>query len=146
MRRDPNAINESGEASMNIQVSWYDESRTILCFACVADWDWEDFHRAIEEGYHMMGEVDHQVHMVIDMGRFGQLPKGNAMVHFRQVMGTAQSQSNRGYVVMTNPNAFGRALANTFMRVYRKEEAGRWTRFVSTFEEALTFLSELVPE
>ena len=130
---------------MTINVSWRDETETVIQYTCASAWDWTDLHQAVKGSADLMDTVDHVVHQVIDLGGYSQLPKGNALGHFRLVMQVSMGHANSGHVIMTNPNAFGRALANTFMRIYRKEGIADRFHFVGTLDEAQALLEDLIP-
>ena len=117
---------------MVIEVGWQDETRRVIRYSCISAWDWPDLHQAVKDSVTLMGTVDYPVQQVIDLGVYTQLPKGNALGHFRLVMQVSMGHANSGHVIMTNPNPFGRAMASTFMRIYSTEGiAGRF-HFVGT--------------
>ena len=129
-----------------IKVDWQDETRTVIRYRCASAWDWPDLHQAVKDSISLMDSVDHAVHQVIDLGAYNQLPKGNALGQFRLVMKVSMEHPNSGHVIMTNPNAFGRALAGTFMRIYSRDEIASRFHFVETLEDAQTLLAERIPK
>lgn len=129
---------------MAIEAGWMDETRTVIRYRCVSAWDWTDLHQAVKDSVALMDTVDHEVHQVIDLGTYTQLPKGNALGHFRLVMQVSMGHPHSGHVIMTNPNAFGRVLASTFMRIYSKDGIAARFHFVATLDEAQALLAELV--
>lgn len=128
---------------MAIEVGWSDETQTVIQYRCVSAWDWPDLHQAVGQSVALMDTVDHVVHQVIDLGAYTQLPQGNALGQFRLVMKVSMEHPNSGHVIMTNPNAFGRALASAFMRIYARHDVADRVHFVDSMEAAQGLLASL---
>ena len=51
---------------MPIQVSWGNEQKTYTIFKFEGKWTWDEYHRAVAEGYALVKDVPYNVNILIE--------------------------------------------------------------------------------
>lgn len=122
---------------MPIQVSWGNEQKTYTIFKFVGKWTWDEYHRAVAEGYSLVKDVPYTVNILIDMMECRLFPQ-NLLSHF----GSSMSQPPKAFdlAVIATSSRFIEVLAATIEKLYGKDK----TRFkvARSMEQAHKMLAE----
>lgn len=71
---------------MPINVYWDTVDKTVLYVKLALPWDWNDFHKAVEEAMIMLnGAIDTRVFLV-DVRDAGDLPPAGFLIHSRRAL------------------------------------------------------------
>lgn len=105
---------------MSSSADWVSPEHNRLLLQFEGQFDWPEFHTAIQQAHRMIMSVPQPVDLII-VDKAG-LPKGNALAHFREAF--KQQPPNMGLVVIvpkedrTATTAFMRRLANVLAKVF----------------------------
>lgn len=122
---------------MPITHDWDNEAHSAYCMVLSGkDWTWPDMSKTIREIYRSLGEVEHQVNMMIWFQ--DSLPSGNVLAHMR-VVGSTQPPNVRHTVFINNSGPFLETLITSFTRANNWPGPG----FVASLEEARDYLAAL---
>ena len=88
---------------MGINVSWYNEEKTIILREMIGNWTWEEFHTSQEQINGMLREVGYIVDQIIDTRNSGAIPS-SALTQFRNA--NKDVPDNAGTRVVIGTNAF----------------------------------------
>lgn len=50
-----------------IEVAWFDDERTIVCYRFSKDWLWSDLEKSFHRGKTLYTSVNHTVHIIFDV-------------------------------------------------------------------------------
>lgn len=127
---------------MTIEVNWYNSEKNIISEEYSADWTWEEFYELPKIVPPMMNEVEHVVHIVANFGNNLALPRGNAMLHARNVL--ESFPDNWGLLIMITQSGLINAFSNLFLKMF-PSLGGNKIKLVKSMEEALILISEYEP-
>lgn len=129
---------------MAIDVRWYNEDeRTIVHQIYHKGWTWEDFYVSRDATRDLIASQTHTVHILSDFSDSMNLPKGNVMMHAKNVLGVYGD--NWGLLVALNNSYMIAAMVNMFVRVF-PAPYGEKIRMASTIEEALDIYNTYQPD
>lgn len=128
---------------MAIEVNWYNEEKTIILEAYSKDWTWEEFYELRNTVPPMMSEVQRTVHVIADFGENLAIPRGNAMIHARNVL--ESFPDNWGMLIMITNSAMINAFSNLFLKVFPALGQNK-IHLVKSIDEALELIREYEPE
>ena len=99
---------------MAITVSWYNPSQTIILWQFGTTWTWDEFYSNLEHSNRMLGQVIHQVAVIVDMREVETFPRGIMRHTINAVMARP---ANSGMTVMLVENPALRVLYNSFVQM-----------------------------
>jgi hypothetical protein len=102
---------------MGINVVWYDAEKTIIVWKFEGDWDWRDYHAAINTAVVMIKSVDHIVDSVMDLQHNRSLPP-NALMQGKRWFVIAPP--NFGLTVVAGGSGLIRGIATTIASLYKR--------------------------
>ena len=102
---------------MSIHVVWYDTEKTIIVWEFDGEWEWRDYHAAINTAVVMIKSVDHIVDSIMDLRRNRALPP-NALMQGKRWFVVAPP--NFGITVVAGGSALIRGIASTIAAVYKR--------------------------
>ncbi|MGB1287827.1 MAG: hypothetical protein ACPG7F_14910 [Aggregatilineales bacterium] len=100
---------------MCIEVSWYNENKTVLIHDISGKWTITDIRHAAVVAWDMMRSVSHQVDVIIDVRNGNRLPSG-FMVHGKHIATTRPD--NAGVIVIVGANTLMKSLYDVYSRSY----------------------------
>jgi len=93
---------------MKIKTTWDDETKKIIRYEFLRDWNWQDFHNAIEQARLMLDEVDHKVGIIFDFRNASLIPNG-AITQIKKAYSNPK-HPNIGTNVVIGGSAFMQAI------------------------------------
>ena len=120
---------------MGIRVVWYDAEKTIIVWEFDGEWEWQDYHAAINTAVVMIKSVDHVVDSIMDLRRNRALPP-NALVQGKRWFVVAPP--NFGITVVAGGSALIRGIASTIAAVYKR--FSERILMAATVEEAIKII------
>jgi len=102
---------------MSIHVAWYDADKTIILWKFSDDWDWRDYHAAINAAVVMIKSVDHIVDSIMDLQNNRSLPP-NALMQGKRWFVVAPP--NFGITVIAGGSGLVRGIASTIASLYKR--------------------------
>jgi hypothetical protein len=128
---------------MPIEVTWYNNAKTIILENYPPKWTWDDFYALREIVPPMMSEVPHRVSIIADFGNNLDIPSGNAMLHARNVINAFPE--NWGLLVIISRSALINSFVNMFARIFPLQWA-RKIYLVKSYEDALSTIARYQDE
>jgi hypothetical protein len=122
---------------MGIQVSWYNEEKTIIIWKFIGDWNWQDYHTAINRAVVMLKGVDHMVDSIMDLEHNRALPP-DALIEGKRWFVVAPD--NFGITVVARANRLIQTIALTIGSVYK--QFGSKIMTAPTVEDAVYLILE----
>jgi hypothetical protein len=122
---------------MGINLSWYDDNKTIIVWKFQGEWNWLDYHAAINRAVMMLRGVDHTVDSIMDLRDNRSLPP-NAIVQGKRWFVVAPD--NFGITVVTGANMLIQGIATTIGSVYKRFNTK--ILVARTFDEAIELIVE----
>lgn len=117
---------------MAIQVTWYDDAKTIIRHDFPVEWTWDEFYEAIRQSVEMEKSVRHNVYVVSVNPPNVKIPAGNALQHFQK--GFAMHLPHVRFVAVLSNNMLVVLFGRTLIRL---GVVTNKVRMVQTVEEAL---------
>jgi hypothetical protein len=102
---------------MGIRVVWYDTAKTIIVWEFNGEWDWQDYHAAINTAVVMIKGVNHIVDSIMDLRNNRSLPP-NALIQGKRWFVVAPP--NFGVTVVAGGSGLIRGIATTIAAVYKR--------------------------
>src|SRR5215813_7451239 len=102
---------------MPIHVVWYDTDKTIIVWEFDGEWDWQDYHAAINTAVVMIRGVGHIVDSIMDLRHNRSLPP-NALIQGKRWFVVAPP--NFGVTVVAGGSGLIRGIATTIATVYKR--------------------------
>jgi hypothetical protein len=123
---------------------WSSDHKASILIELTEPVTWEEFHRAVHDSHEMVREVDHTVHLLIQVP--AQMPDGNPLMHFSGVVKRQPQNLGRVFVIPQLNRAnriftFAQRLSLIINRVYPGKGH---VVFVQSLEQALTLIGEEV--
>jgi hypothetical protein len=122
---------------MPVTVAWDDEEQTIIHFAFIAPWTWDEFRMAVEKGWIEGRHHAHRVHAIVDFTRIGPMPSGY-LTHFSRAAMTRVSP-NVGVIVVVGVTGMFTTTFQLIMRLFPRLQER--VIQVDSVEEAHAFLA-----
>lgn len=122
---------------MGIHVVWYDTDKTIIVWEFDGEWEWRDYHAAINTAVVMIKSVDHIVDSIMDLRHNRGLPP-NALMEGKRWFVVAPS--NFGITVVAGGSGLIRGIASTIALVYKRFSDR--IMMASTIDEAVQIILE----
>lgn len=122
---------------MGIVVSWYDADKTIMIWEFQGEWEWQDYHQAINQGVVMLKSVDHMVDSIMDLTHNRSLPPNAVLQGKRWFM---VAPNNFGVTVVANANRLIQSIATTIGSVYKN--FGSKIMMARTVDDAVRIIDE----
>lgn len=101
---------------MPILVKWYDDTTRITVWEFVGEWDWRDYHSAINKAVVLLKTVDHTVDSIMDL-RLNESYPADMLLHGPRWFRVAPA--NFGVTVVAGGGAFIQNIALTIGRLYK---------------------------
>jgi hypothetical protein len=101
---------------MGIHVSWYDSSETIIVWKFEGEWDWLQYHAAINRAVMMIKRVHHTVDSIMDLRDNRSLPP-DAILNGKRWFVVAPE--NFGVTVVAGASGLIQGIANTIASIYK---------------------------
>ena len=125
---------------MGIRIFWDDDEKTVIRYEFEESWTWEDLIAAVQKDDELMAEVDHTVHLILDMRAIRDVPS-NPMGHLRSIAGMVSPQL--GLVIFVGTNRWAQALVEIFYKVYKSQVKGMsGVAVVATLDEAYAAIAQ----
>lgn len=67
---------------MSITVRWDNSTQTIIYCKPQNEWTWDDFFSALNQINQMSADLSQPTYIIMDLSN-GEMPPGNAIIHFR---------------------------------------------------------------
>jgi len=125
---------------MPINVTWKDESKTVLLFIYDGQWALSDFYDITQKGNTMLDEVTYPVNLVLDIRGSKTLPNGfiNAISNVSR-----KSHPNTGIMVMVGINVFARTFIGWYRKIYPAKTGEKTIYYAGSYDEAQTIIDRL---
>ncbi len=101
---------------MSIDVSWDDDTRTIIRWDFGEKWTWEEFHEAFRRSNEMNDDRSYRVDVIPNAANSPHMPLG-ALSEFRRL--DDQLPSNVKLIVVAGSSPFTRSMIELFGKIYR---------------------------
>ena len=69
---------------MPIEISWFDEEKTILFAKFTGEWTWEEYAVSSIDALKLAQATDYRLDQIIDMSASGAIPEGQALTHMNR--------------------------------------------------------------
>lgn len=108
---------------MDIQVTWFDETQTIVSMKFPEQWSWPDFHEAVRKSQALHSSVNHPVYAIADYSQSVKTP-ALSVPDLRRIASRSTGVSNlkRTYIVGSGVRVrmlleiFGRLFPSAFRK------------------------------
>jgi hypothetical protein len=124
---------------MTILINWGSPQQDIIHLTFQPGWTWEHLKQAIQQADHMIGTVEHTVHLIIDL-RGGGVPR-DFMSLAGDIFAEGTARPNEGQRVVIGAGLLIRAAYRSLTAVYGAQLANRPFLFANTVDEARALLS-----
>lgn len=101
---------------MDIKVTWLDEQKTIVHQQYPKKWTWDDFYGMRDVVKAMIESRHETIHIISDFREYSHLPRGNIMMHSRNVLNSYPD--NWGLLIVVTNYSLIAAMVNLFLRVF----------------------------
>jgi hypothetical protein len=101
---------------MSIDVSWDDDTRTIIRWDFGEKWTWDEFHEAFRLSNEMNNDRSYRVDVIPNAANSPHMPLG-ALSEFRRL--DDQLPSNVKLIVVAGSSPFTRSMIELFGKIYR---------------------------
>src|SRR5688572_28910645 len=89
---------------MPIEISWFDEEKTILFGRFTGDWTWGEYVTGFFDTIELAKGIEYRLDQIIDMSKSGSIPAGQALPHIRRSREYSKSLDiHLTVIVMANP-------------------------------------------
>lgn len=122
------------EQTMNVEIRWEDEARTLIRHTYSGVWNWDDFYSVLEQRPADL-RIGGSVPMIIDVRGVTSFPS-DMILHLREAAKMAEITDDL-IIVIANSSTLT-TLFHLFVRVYNR--IGRRLRLVNTEAEAYALL------
>jgi hypothetical protein len=127
---------------MGIEVTWDNDSNTILRYIYSGRWTWGDLDRVREQAAKLEASVPHRVDVIVDVQNSSLLPSGT-ISRARQVATSAPTtHPNEGITVIVGAGAFVRSIYDVMLKVYPEMIRRRGIFFAQTLPEARDLIAK----
>lgn len=109
---------QMGSTTMNVNIHWRDEQRTILYQNFNGPWTVDDYYRTVDHTYDLMNQVDHPVDIIADFSA-----NAAAFCHLLAAAGKAEANQqarvhrNQRRIVVVGGGTYMKSLLNMGRRV-----------------------------
>ena len=121
---------------MAIHLFWDNEAHTVLRHVYAGTISLDEFRRAVDESAARLSEVEHIVHIILDMT--DMVSKANIQLLSGLSYANAHVPPNQGLLVLVTTDTFLRSLSGLVHKIAPR--ASRNMYFTSTLEEARQFI------
>ena len=101
---------------MDIKVTWMNDEKTIVHQHYPQKWTWDDFYGMRDVVKAMIESRPETVHIISDFREHSHLPRGNIMMHSRNVLNSYPD--NWGLLIVVSNYSLIAAMVNLFLRVF----------------------------
>jgi hypothetical protein len=122
------------EQTMNVEIRWEDEARTLIRHTYSGVWNWDDFYSVLEQRPADL-RIGGGIPMIIDVRGVTSFPS-DMILHLREAAKMAEITDDL-IIVIANSSTLA-TLFHLFVRVYNR--IGRRLRLVNTEAEAYALL------
>ncbi|MEZ4668735.1 MAG: hypothetical protein R3E39_12555 [Anaerolineae bacterium] len=119
---------------MSITVDWDNPEKTVIRFKYDGSWTLTDYFAANEQSVGMMDNVDHKVHIIIDVTESKILPNG--VISQGRSAANRGKHHNQGTVMIVGANGLIRGMFDIFKKLYGRNFDVNGYAFASTLDEA----------
>lgn len=123
---------------MPIEVTWFNDSQSVVYIAVSDPWTWDDFFATSRQASALTQSVSHEVCFLADFTHSKQFPRGLSLQRVRVVLDF--KQSNSGVLVSFGVSPFMRVMLNTVLTAVGRVRAN--AVIVNTLEDALQVMEE----
>src|SRR5690606_36242699 len=107
--------------TMPASIRWTSEQKASILIELVEPVTWEEFHRSVRDSHEMVREVDHTVHLLIQVP--AEMPDGNPLMHFSSAAKRQPVNIGRVFIVPPDNRAnriysFAQRLSLIINKVY----------------------------
>lgn len=122
---------------MRVEVSWYDDEKTVILQQFPAEWTWDDYYDGVKRTVELEKTVDHHVYVVGTQPPNGQTPKGNILTHYNAAI--KMHADNMRYFIIATDNTMTTFFGNIFLKTTPMRTKAR---MVTTIEDAINFVEQ----
>jgi hypothetical protein len=122
---------------MSVEVSWYDEEKTIILQEFPVSWTWDDFFDGVHRTVELEKQVSHPVYVIGTQPPNGQSPKGNVLSQYNAAI--KMHEEHMRYYIIASDNYLTSLFGNIFLKTTALRHK---TRMVNTVEDALKFIEQ----
>ena len=122
------------EQTMNVEIRWEDEARTLIRHTYSGVWNWDDFYSVLEQRPADL-KIGGGIPMIVDVRGITSFPS-DMILHLREAAKMAEITDDL-IIVIANSSTLT-TLFHLFVRVYNR--IGRRLRLVNTEAEAYALL------
>jgi hypothetical protein len=127
---------------MGIEVSWDNDSKTILRYVYSGRWTWGDLDKVRDQAATLEASVPHRVDVIVDVENSSLLPSGT-ISRARQVATSAPTtHPNEGITIIVGAGAFVRSIYDVMAKVYPEMLRRRGIFFAQTLAEARDMIAK----
>lgn len=119
---------------MPLKLEWVDVEQSIMCCMGEGEWDWDEYHTALDQIVEHFRQTTQRVDLIIDRAPNSVMPSGSQMPHFQRAMRIMPE--NVGLVVIVSSNSFGRAIVSIFSKIYPSRDNAK-LMLVASLDDAL---------
>ncbi len=115
-------------------ILWHDPEQTIIRTEYSGAWTWDDFHVAVETAVDMMKSVPDRVDLIVAPQPNSVMPHTTADPHLKRAI--QMLPPNFGIQVIVTRNAWSRAMASIFTKLFSNGAYKGRLYFAASVEEA----------
>ena len=121
---------------MPIEISWFDDEKTILFGNFVGDWTWEDYSQGFFDTIELAQGIKYRLDQIIDLSQSGAIPSGQAVAHINRNREFAKSLQIH-LTVFVGANSIFRGLFSS-AAITKQQKPSRL--FVDSIEDAYALI------
>ncbi len=125
---------------MTVNVTWFNEEKTLIHYDFEGRWTWEDLYKAIDDALALLNSVTHRVDIFLDTSNSVSVPNLNVAGLRRVASAPTATHPNTGIFVMVGLKSFIRIAFDIFARIYPR--AIRQYRIAISIEDAINIVAK----
>ena len=122
---------------MTVSIQWDNDEHTIIRYKFEQGWGWTDLHTALDEAGKLVGTVEHEVDVIMDISTANLVPQG-ALSQINRAYRNPKPP-NLGITVIIAHNTFLNAMVGMAKKIWG-DNANWQLEFVKTDEEGYALI------
>lgn len=124
---------------MSITIRWDNSTQTIIYCKPQNGWTWDDFYTAFSQIGQMIASIPQSAYIIMDLSN-GEMPSGNAIVHFRTAI--LQLPENIDAVISVVTDGYKRTMVSVLKEMIHGKRS-EMLHTTASLEEARSLIQTL---